>query len=86
MIEVSSIQRSFNTLQYYTGTHNGVLIIEVSAVQRFVIEGSHCAVIPHIYIAHVLYSFTQLYLIVYCTYSPDIIMCSKFGDDLGTYV
>ena len=33
--EVSSIQRSFNTLQYYTGTQNGVLIIEVSAIQRF---------------------------------------------------
>ena len=28
--QVSSIQRSFNTLQYYTGTQNGVLIIEVS--------------------------------------------------------
>ena len=39
--EVSSIQRSFNTLQYYTGTQNGVLIIEVSAIQRFVIERFH---------------------------------------------
>ena len=35
---MSSIQRSFNTLQYYTGTQNGVRIIEVSAIQRFVIE------------------------------------------------
>ena len=35
--EVSSIQRSLNTLQYYTETQNGVLIIEVSAIQRFVI-------------------------------------------------
>ena len=34
--EVSSIQRSLNTLQYYTGTQNDVLIIEVSALQRFV--------------------------------------------------
>ena len=25
---------SFNTLQYYTGTQNGVLIIEVSAIQK----------------------------------------------------
>ena len=40
--EVSSIQRSFNTLQYYTGTQNGVLIIEVSSIQRFVIERLHC--------------------------------------------
>ena len=36
------IQRSLSTLQYYTGTQNGVLIIEVSAIQRFVIERSHC--------------------------------------------
>ena len=35
---MSSIQRSLNTLQYYTGTQNGVLIIEVFAIQRFVIE------------------------------------------------
>ena len=40
--EVSSIQRSFSTPQYYTGTQNGVLIIEVSAIQRFVIERFHC--------------------------------------------
>ena len=30
--EVSSIQKSLNTLQYYTGTQNGVLIIERSTV------------------------------------------------------
>ena len=41
--EVSSIQRSFNTLQYYTWTQNGVLITEVSAIQRFVIERFHCS-------------------------------------------
>ena len=40
--EVSSIQRSLNTIQYYTGTQNGVLIIEVSAIWRFVIERFHC--------------------------------------------
>ena len=40
--EVSSIERSLNTLQYYTGTQNGVLIIEVSAIQRVVIERFHC--------------------------------------------
>ena len=40
--EVSSIQRSLNTLQYYTGTQNGVLIIEVSAIQRFAIERFLC--------------------------------------------
>ena len=40
--EVSSIQSSLNTLQYYTGTQNGVLIIEVSTFQRFVIERFHC--------------------------------------------
>ena len=32
--EMSSIQRSFNTLQYYTGTQNCVLITEVSSIQR----------------------------------------------------
>ena len=41
--EVSSIQRSFNT---HTGTQNSVLIIEVSSIQRFVIERSHCTLIP----------------------------------------
>ena len=40
--EVSSIQRSFNMLQYYTGTQNSVLIIEVSTFQRFAIEGFQC--------------------------------------------
>ena len=45
--EVSSTQRSHNTLQYYTGTQNVVLIIEVSAIQRFVIEGFHCI---HVYV------------------------------------
>ena len=33
--EISVIQRSLNALQYYTGTKNGVLIIEVSVIQRF---------------------------------------------------
>ena len=41
-MEVSSIQRSFCTLQYYTGTQNGALITEVSTFQRFVIERFHC--------------------------------------------
>ena len=40
--EVSSIQRSLNTVQYYTGTQNGVLNIEVSTFQSFVIERFHC--------------------------------------------
>ena len=40
--EVSSNQRSFNTLQCYTGTQNGVLIIEVSTFQRFEIERFQC--------------------------------------------
>ena len=38
---MSSIQRSLNTLQYYIGTQNGVLITEVSAIQKFVIERFH---------------------------------------------
>ena len=29
-------------LQYYTGTQNGVLNLEVFLIQRFVIERSHC--------------------------------------------
>ena len=37
----SSIQMSF-ILQYYTGTQNGVLIIKVLAMQRFV-ERFHCS-------------------------------------------
>ena len=40
--EVSSIQRSFNTLQYYTGRQKGVLIMKVSAIRRFAIERVHC--------------------------------------------
>ena len=51
--EVSSIQRSLNTLQYHTGTQKGVLIIEVSTFQRFVIERSHCIYIDmyvHVYV------------------------------------
>ena len=40
--EVYSIQRSHNTVQHYTGTQNGVLIIEVSVIRRFVIERFHC--------------------------------------------
>ena len=40
--EVSSIQRSLDTLQYYTGTQKGVLIIEISTYQKFVIERFHC--------------------------------------------
>ena len=51
--EVFSIQRSFNTLQYYTGTQNGVLTIEVSTFQRFAIERYHCIYI-YIYILHTL--------------------------------
>ena len=31
-------------LEYYTGTQNGVCIIEVSTFQRFVIESSHCII------------------------------------------
>ena len=42
IVDVSSIQRSLNTLQYYTGTQNGVLNTEVSAIQRFVVERFHC--------------------------------------------
>ena len=45
--EVSSIQRSIDTLLYYTGTQNGVLIIEVSIFQRFVIERFHCIGLGH---------------------------------------
>ena len=41
-MEVSSIQRLIYTLQYYTVTQNGVLITEVSAIQRFAIARFHC--------------------------------------------
>ena len=49
--EVSSIQRSFNTLKYYTGTQNGVLVIEVSTFQRFVMERFHCIRCMHVRIS-----------------------------------
>ena len=42
ILEVSSIQRLFYTLQYYTGTQNSVLDIEVFLIQRFVLESYHC--------------------------------------------
>ena len=48
--EVSSIQRSLNTLQYYTGTQNGVLITEVSTFQRFVLERFHCIIFSICYL------------------------------------
>ena len=54
--EVSSIQRSFNAVQYYTGRHNGVLIIEVSTFQRFVIERFHCTM----YVTSTMYVFVQI--------------------------
>ena len=41
---------SFNTLQYYTGTQNGVLIIVVAAIQRFVIERFHCICVCTLYV------------------------------------
>ena len=45
--EVSSIQRSLSTLQYYTGTQIGVPIIEVSTFQRLVIERFHCICVEY---------------------------------------
>ena len=54
--EVSSIQRSLNTLHYYTGTQNGILTTEVSAIQRFVIERFHCTYLStYIQCMHVMY-------------------------------
>ena len=61
--EVSSIQRSLNTLHYSTGTQGGVLIIEISAIQRFVIERFHCSCFKalqvirplHIYVLNTVY-------------------------------
>ena len=47
---MSSIQRSFNTLQYYTGTQNGVLIInpaiEGLVIERFLL----CTLSIHMYV------------------------------------
>ena len=68
--EVTSIHRSFNTLQYYTGTQNGVLIIEVSAIQRFVIERFHCTYVRTLICKYVCplqiwaCTHTQLYVCV----------------------
>ena len=45
--EVSSHLEVINTLQYYTRTQNGVLIIEVSTFQRFVTERLHFIQIKH---------------------------------------
>ena len=49
-VQVSSIQRSLITLQYYTGTQNGVLIIEVFAFQKFVIGSSVCIFTPSVFL------------------------------------
>ena len=69
---MSSIQRSLNTLQYCTGTQNGVLITEVSAIQRFVIERFHCICV-RTYISMYMYvhidAYTRTYIYVYsCEY------------------
>ena len=58
---VTSIQRSLNTLQYYTGTQNGVLIAEVPTFQRFVIQRSHCMYFVHI--MHSVYTVYSLYTV-----------------------
>ena len=64
--EVSSIQRSLNTLQYYTGTENGVLIIEVPAIQRIVIERLHCTCTYVQILIHVCANtYTCMYKYVY---------------------
>ena len=52
------IQRSRSTLQYYTGTQNGVLIMEVSAIQRFVIERSHC----------IMYERSSMHMLLSCVH------------------
>ena len=49
VLMVSSIQRLFDTLQYYTGTQNGVLIIEVFAIQKLVIGRFHCTYVRTYY-------------------------------------
>ena len=74
--EVSSIQRSLNTLQYYTRTQNGVLIIEVSAIQRFVKERFHC--IPFLSLFAVYYSaHSLLELFVKDTQERPVLLCDE---------
>ena len=73
---MSSIQRSLNALQYYTGTQNGVLIIEVSKIQRFVIERVQSILIPWYCVVNISSLCTirmcicTVYMVLYvCTYS-----------------
>ena len=74
---MSSIKRSLNTLQYYTGTQNGVLITEVSAIQRFVIERSHC--IYYMYCS-VYYVHTIVYIRkVLGTYAKNMDLYRYYG-------
>ena len=56
--EVSSIQGSLNTLQYYTGTQNGVCIIKIPSIKRFV-ERFHC---NH---PHTLQAYQNILTIIY---------------------
>ena len=59
--EISSIQRSLNTLQYYTGTRNGVLITEVPSIQRFVMERFHCTLCISM-CKYILYVYIRRYI------------------------
>ena len=54
IIEVSSIKRLLNALQYYTGTQNGVLIIESFSVPSFVAIERFCYMdmLFDVYIVH----------------------------------
>ena len=64
--EVSSIQRSFTTLQYYTGTQNGVLIIDFSAIQRFVIVRLNCIYLKlHKLAVGDIYTYLRMYVHMY---------------------
>ena len=76
---MSSIQRSLNTLQYFTGTQNGVLTIEVSAIQRFAIERFHCI---RTFVCH-MYIFTYMYVRIItnvCTVCVHMCMCYSLYD------
>ena len=94
--EVSSIQRSFNTVQYYTGTQNGVLIIEVSTFQRFVIERSQCiCTCVHImYVGTYMHKYVPTYIHIFvhtyiCIYNLGSIKASSLYDEhtfSGKYV
>ena len=81
--EVSSIQRSFNTLQYYKGRQKGVLNTEVSTFQRFVIERFHCICMYVCMYVYRVCQYTCMYVSI-SSHSVPMVLCWFSGDTFKT--